>query len=66
METILVPFNLSNKRINHFIIFAYCHFFSFLFFVPCNFVHDLHVGIFAMPMVFSPIFCLDHPFGFST
>ena len=37
METILVPFNLSNKRINHFIIFAYCHFFSFLFSVSCNF-----------------------------
>ena len=65
METILVPFNLSNKRINHFIIFAYCHFF-FFFLCHVIFVHDLHVGIFAMPMVFSPIFCLDHPFGFST
>ena len=43
---------------------------SLLFFNLSNkriiyFAHDVFIGIFAMPMVFSPIFCLDFPFGFS-
>ena len=71
----LLSFNLRNKRINHFTIFAYCLFFSFFFFLfnffffflcHVTFSHDVLVGNFAMPMVFSPIFFLDHPFGFST
>jgi len=67
-ETILSSFNLSNESINHFIIFTYCLYFSFLFFFLCYviFAHDVLVGIFAMPMVFSPNFCLGHPFEFST
>ena len=39
--------------------------FFFLFLCHVIFVHDILVGIFAMPMVFSPNFCLDHPFSFS-
>ena len=33
----LLSFNLSNRRTNHFIVFAYCLYYFFLFFVPCNF-----------------------------
>ena len=51
-------------------IYYYYFFFSFLwlFIFQCHviFAHDVLVGIFAMPIVFSPTFCLDHPFGFST
>ena len=76
-KTILSSFNLSNESINHFVIFTYCLYFSslfsffslsFLFFFLCYviFAHDVLVGIFAMPMVFSPNFCLSHPFEFST
>ena len=59
-------FNFSNKRINHFIIFDIV--FSFFLFFLCHviFSHDILVGIFSMPMVFSPIFCLDPSFRFST
>jgi len=39
-------------------------FFLFLFFFLCLviFAHDVLVQISAMSMVFSPNFCLDHPF----
>ena len=59
----LLSFNLSNKRINYFIILAYCLY----LFILCQviFPHDVLIGIFAMPVVFSPTFCLNHPFGFS-
>ena len=40
-----------------FIIFFMCH---------VTFAYDVLVGIFAMPMVFFPNFCLDHTFEFST
>ena len=41
--------------------------FIFLSFFLCHviFAHDVLIGIFTMPMIFSPIFCLNHPFGFS-
>ena len=71
MKANLLSFNFSNERISLFIIFAYCYllysFFSFLFFFLCHaiFTHDVLWGIFAMPMVFSPSFFLDLPFGFS-
>ena len=41
--------------------------FIFIFFFLCHvtFSHDVLVGIFAMPMVFCPNFCLVRPFGFS-
>ena len=69
----LSSLNLSNKRINYFIIFSYCLYFTFLFlfsfffsfFYACNFAHDILIGIFAMPMVSPPIFYLYRPFGFS-
>ena len=64
-ENNLSSFNLSNKRINHFIIFPYC-----LFFLGGGgcviFAHDVLLEIFAIPMVFSAIFFLDRPFGFLT
>ena len=50
----------------HFIIFAYYHYYSFFFFCHVIFAHDVPSGIFAMPMAFSPNFCLDRPFRFST
>ena len=42
-------------------------FFLFLSFFLCHviFSHDVLSGIFTMPIVFSPNFCLDCPFGFS-
>ena len=48
------------------LFFLFFLFFSFFF--PCHviFAHDILWWIFAMPMVFASIFCLDHPFGFST
>ena len=64
----LSSFNLSNKRINYFITFAYYLYFSFfslLFFIHVIFAHDILIGIFAMSMVFPPIFYMYHPFGFS-
>ena len=65
-ENNLSSFNLSNERIYHFIIFAYCPYFSFLFLCHVIFAHDILEGIFAMPVVFPFIFCLDYSFGFST
>ena len=58
-ENNLSSFNLSNERIYHFIIFAYCPYFCFLFSFLCHviFAYDILVGIFAIPMVFSPTFC---------
>ena len=60
----LSSFNLSNERISH-LLYLLIVFIFFLFLCHVIFVHDILVGIFAMPMVFSPNFCLDHPFGFS-
>ena len=62
----LLSFNLSKERAIHLlslliiIFFLFFFFFSFLFSMPCNFSHDILLGIFAMPMVFAPIFCLNH------
>ena len=58
-------------RESFFIIIAYFHliyyFFFLFFFFPFHviFSHDVRSRIFTMPMVFSPNFCLNHPFGFS-
>ena len=41
-------------------------FFFFFFLCHVTFAHEVLIGIFTMPMVFSPIFCQDHPFGIST
>ena len=74
----LSSFNLSNERTTHLLslliviiyflfFFSFSSFFLFLFFFPCHviFAHDVLSGIFALPLAFSPIFCLDCPFGFS-
>ena len=69
MKTILSSFNLSNKRITFLLslLIVIYSFFLFLFFFLCHvtFAHDVPLAIFVMPMVFSPKFCLDRPFGFS-
>ena len=70
MKTVISSFNLSNKRITFLLsllIVIYSFSISFLFFFLCHviFARDVPLGIFAMPMVFSPNFCLDLPFWFS-
>ena len=60
MKTILLPFNLSYKRLTFLlslliVISFLCLFVCFLFFFLCHviFSHDVPLGIFAMLMVFS-------------
>ena len=71
MKTIFSSFNLSNKRIKFFLLLSLLiviySFFFFLFFFLCYviFAQDVPLGIFVIPMVFSPNFCLDCPFRFS-
>ena len=48
-------------------LLSFIPFFFFLFFFLCYviFAQDVPLGIFVIPMVFSPNFCLDCPFRFS-
>ena len=60
---------VSTILLSSLIVFIFLLFsLSFLFFFLCYviFAHDVLVGIFAMLMVFSPNFCLGHPFEFTT
>ena len=58
----LSSFNLSNKRIIHLLSLLIV-----IIFFPCHviFAHEVLIGIFAMPMVFSLICCLDRLSEFS-
>ena len=65
MKTILLSFNLSNERISFYYLCLSSSLFFFFFLCHIIFAHDVPSGIFAMPMVFSPNFCLDCPCGLS-
>ena len=65
----LLSFNLSNKRIIYLlslfiVIIIIIIIIIIIFSCYTIFAHDVLIGIFAMPMVFPPIFYLDRPFGF--
>ena len=63
----LLSFNLSNKRIIYLLsLFIVIIIIIIIIIISCYviFAHDVLIGIFAMPMVFPPIFYLDRTFGF--